>query len=68
MIARIIRSIRIKEDVWNRFRAATKEDKTWMSHTIEKMIESYLLGRVAHVPASQPQKERESGGAAKPTD
>ncbi|HOE19065.1 MAG TPA: hypothetical protein PLB95_00705 [Syntrophales bacterium] len=70
-VVRIIRSIRIREDVWNKFRQAAREDKFWMSHMLETMIESYLSKRLLKAPSAD---GRVSGGiegsfdAAKPAD
>ncbi len=61
-VVRIIRSFRIKEDVWNRFRTAAKEDKFWMSHMMETMIEGYLSKRLLKSPAADGRGAGETEG------
>jgi len=44
-LARIIRCIRIRRDLWEALRKAAKEDDAYISHMIEAMIRTYLVER-----------------------
>lgn len=50
---RIIRCIRISEDIWNATRKSVKDDKTYVSHVIEALLRTYLLDRTITIAAGK---------------
>ncbi len=48
---RVVKSIRIREDLWERVRALSKEQNRYISDIIEESLEKYLAKQVSNKAA-----------------